>query len=78
MIKRILPILIFGLFINIQSYAQLTCNGSVNSNYNGEDISCNGANDGEVTVNVTGGSGNYSYGWVNGPSTPTWSGLGAV
>ena len=77
MLKRILPILIFGLFINFQSHAQLICNGSVNSNYNGEDISCNGANDGEVTVNVTGGSGNYSYGWVNGPSTPTWSGLGA-
>jgi gliding motility-associated-like protein len=38
---------------------------SVVSNYNGEDISCAGVTDGEVSVSVSGGTPNYSYEWFN-------------
>lgn len=57
-----------------------TITASVASNYNGQNISCNGADDGEATVSVVGGSGNFSYQWIGGPSpafTPNYTGLGA-
>lgn len=38
-------------------------------------ISCNGACDGTITVNVSGGNGNYSYLWSNGATTATVTGL---
>ncbi len=38
------------------------------SEYNGYGISCNGANDGWITANVSGGSPEYSYIWSNGVS----------
>lgn len=34
---------------------------SITSSFNGYELSCFGANDGEVTVTTTGGTGNYSY-----------------
>ncbi len=40
---------------------------SITSNYNGEDISCNGAADGEVTATVSGGTGTYYYNWYTDP-----------
>jgi len=40
------------------------------------DVSCNGANDGSATVNVTGGSGAYSYSWSpSGGTNATATGL---
>lgn len=41
----------------------LTNNVSINSNYNGEHISCYGASDGSVLSTVTGGVTPYSYSW---------------
>ncbi|MEM1320751.1 MAG: cohesin domain-containing protein [Bacteroidota bacterium] len=42
------------------------------------DVSCNGANDGTITVNVSGGSGNYTYAWNPGTlSGPNPTGLSA-
>lgn len=41
------------------------------------DISCNGANDGLVSANATGSSGQISYIWSNGDTSPNISGLSA-
>ncbi len=46
---------------------------SATSNYNGFNIRCRGECNATVTVNVTGGSGNFSYSWLNGPGTQTWT-----
>jgi gliding motility-associated-like protein len=52
---------------------------AVTSDYNGSNVSCNGANDGEVTVTVVGGTGPFGFNLNNGGwSTQTvYSGLGA-
>ncbi|MFN5887231.1 MAG: hypothetical protein ACK438_04615, partial [Flavobacteriales bacterium] len=39
-------------------------------------VTCNGANDGILSANVTGGTPNYSYSWSNGQSTNTITNLG--
>jgi gliding motility-associated-like protein len=44
-----------------------TASAAVTSNYNGEDISCNGACDGEFTVTMVGGTSPYTYDIGNGP-----------
>ena len=57
-----------------------TITASVASNYNGQNISCNGAEDGEATVSVIGGVGPFSYNWIGGDALgfdQTYSGLGA-
>lgn len=57
-----------------------TISASVASDYNGEAISCNGADDGVATVSVTGGSGNFAFQWVGGMApvfTQNYPGLGA-
>ena len=43
-----------------------TIEAIVNTDYNGEDVSCNGAADGEAFVTVTGGIGPFSFQWVGG------------
>lgn len=44
------------------------------SNYNGFGVQCRGDCNGTVTVNVTGGSGNFTYSWLfGGPPTQTWT-----
>jgi len=45
----------------------LVPNGNVSSDYNGQDISCFGATDGEITASVSGGTPNYVYS-INGGS----------
>jgi gliding motility-associated-like protein len=53
---------------------------SVVSNYNGQDISCNGAADGSASATITGGTMPYSYSWSTSPvqSTPIATGLNAA
>ncbi|SFT77470.1 Por secretion system C-terminal sorting domain-containing protein, partial [Lishizhenia tianjinensis] len=50
----------------------LSATGSVNAN-----VSCNAGNDGEATVNVTGGTAPYTYAWSNTATTQTISGVAA-
>jgi len=55
----------------------LVASAAVSSDYNGQDISCFGANDGEAQVNGSGGTGSYSYHWSNGQTSQTATGLSA-
>ncbi|MCB9164502.1 MAG: SprB repeat-containing protein [Flavobacteriales bacterium] len=51
-----------------------TVNAQVVTNYNGFGVRCRGQCNATVTVTVTGGSGNFSYSWLNGgPTTATWT-----
>lgn len=43
-----------------------TIEAVVVTNYNGKDVSCNGASDGSATVNVSGGVGPFVYQWIGG------------
>ena len=45
-----------------------TITASVISDYNGFDVSCNGAEDGEAFVTVVGGVGPFSFQWIGGPA----------
>ncbi|WP_188621361.1 beta strand repeat-containing protein, partial [Flavobacterium suaedae] len=45
--------------ITITEPTALVASGNVDAN-----VSCNGGNDGAITVNVTGGTGDYSYAWT--------------
>lgn len=53
----------------------LTSSASVSSNFNGEDVSCNGASDGEAQSSGNGGVGPYTYLWSNGQTSSTTNGL---
>ncbi len=54
----------------------LTASASVTSNYNGRNISCNGAADGSAMVTFSGGTTPYIITWSNGQSTATITNLG--
>ncbi|MEN9304184.1 MAG: hypothetical protein RL264_2613, partial [Bacteroidota bacterium] len=54
----------------------LTASASITSNYNGRNISCNGAADGAATVTISGGTAPYSISWSNGATTQNISNLG--
>ncbi|WP_052597795.1 T9SS type A sorting domain-containing protein [Aureispira sp. CCB-QB1] len=55
----------------------ISSNVSVSSNYNGAQISCNGASDGEITATATGGTGALTYAWSNGQTGSVASNLSA-
>jgi len=58
----------------------LSITGFSKSNFNGFNISCNGASDGEATVNIDGGTLSYSYQWdadAGNQTTATATGLSA-
>ncbi|MBL7890267.1 MAG: gliding motility-associated C-terminal domain-containing protein [Bacteroidia bacterium] len=64
--------------VSLTQPAALATTTSIISNYNGQNISCNGANDGSALATVTGGTTPYSYSWSTSPaqSTSTASSLG--
>ncbi len=51
-----------------------TVNAQLTSNYNGFGVQCRGVCNATVTATVTGGSGNFTYFWLNGgPNSSTWT-----
>lgn len=51
-----------AIILNITSPVSINASTAVTSDYNGEDVSCNGYSDGEVTITTTGGTGTaYTY-----------------
>ncbi|MEO8069662.1 MAG: SprB repeat-containing protein, partial [Flavobacteriales bacterium] len=50
-------------------------NAVLTTNYNGFGVSCNGACNGAVIVNIAGGIGPFAIQWQGGPTTSTWAGL---
>lgn len=66
---------VLGMFHAVQGQG-LTATLSA-TNYNGFQISCFGASDGQVSVAVNGGTPPYIYQWSTGDSTTTVSGLAA-
>ncbi|MGQ3014646.1 MAG: SprB repeat-containing protein, partial [Flavobacteriales bacterium] len=55
----------------------LTASASVSSDYNGQDISCNGASDGSALALATGGTASYVYAWSSGAAQASATGLAA-
>ncbi len=55
----------------------LTISTSIISSYNGEDISCVGALDGQALANASGGAGGFTYLWDNGQMGSNLSNVGA-
>jgi hypothetical protein len=64
--------------ITLTQPSNITTTASVSSNYNGEDISCNGESDGQATATPSGGTGAFSYLWsASAQTTQTATGLSA-
>ncbi len=76
-----LPVHFFSTAVNTCGDPEFEITVEVTSDYNGEDISCNGADDAEVQCVVTGGVGPFVYEWFGVPggntAGETYSGLGA-
>jgi gliding motility-associated-like protein len=58
-----------GIAVITQPTNRLDATVVVTSNYNGAQISCNGASDGEITASATGGTGVYRFNWLTNAST---------
>ena len=61
----------------ISDPSQLNMSAIINSNYNGQDVSCFGDSDGEILASATGGTPSYTYSidGSNYSSSPMFSGL---
>ncbi|MFZ2906480.1 MAG: PKD-like domain-containing protein [Cyclobacteriaceae bacterium] len=57
--------------VNVTEPTVVAASGTVTSNYNGEDISCVGSSDGQITVTANGGTGTYTYKLDQVPSNTT-------
>ena len=51
--------------------AALAMTINILTNYNGQDVSCNGASDGQALAQVAGGTGSYTYQWGAGTGNQT-------
>ncbi len=63
--------------VTVGEAAGLDAQISVDSDFNGSAISCFGAADGSLSVNVNGGTPDYSYDWSSGANTASVTGLSA-
>ncbi|MCH2023238.1 MAG: T9SS type B sorting domain-containing protein [Saprospiraceae bacterium] len=63
--------------VTITQSVAVSVTASVTSNFNGTDVSCFGALDGEVSATGSGGTSPFSFVWNNGQTTAVVSGLGA-
>ncbi|MFM7767443.1 MAG: beta strand repeat-containing protein, partial [Bacteroidota bacterium] len=65
--------------VTITAPAAISGSGAVTSNYNGSQISCNGATNGQITVTANGGTGSLQYSLNGGSyqSSNVFSGLAA-
>ncbi len=76
-----LPVHFFSSVVNPCGDPEFELDIQIISDYNGEDISCNGADDAVVQCIVSGGSGDFTFQWFGGSednnSSDTYSGLGA-
>lgn len=62
---------------SIGPYQAVNAQVQIISNYNGNDISCFGRNDGRVQVSAIGGTAPYNYSWSNGMTISTADSLAA-
>ncbi len=67
-----------ALEVTITEPSELQVTATVSSNYNGEDVSCFGAANGALALNVVGGTSAYNFIWSNGRTTQNISGIGAA
>ncbi len=61
--------------LTLSEPAALSVTAAVTSNYNGQAVSCNSANNGSAIAQVSGGTAPYQYFWFVGQSNQTVSGL---
>lgn len=62
-------LLISCSFLHLELQAQCTVTVNVTSNFNGQNVSCFGACDGELTATASGGTAPYTYTWATGAIT---------
>jgi gliding motility-associated-like protein len=63
--------------VTITAPAEIVLTAVVSSNYNGAQVSCNGASDASAIATATGGTALFSYLWSDGQTTATATGLAA-
>lgn len=61
--------------VMVDSPLPINASLNISSNFNGQDISCYGLANGEVSSVVSGGTGSYTYVWSNGQNTAIATGL---